>query len=273
MSNVKYPYHFCFSSYGVNVRISSNSAEVFGCASAAARTALIGNLEKIGYTDETQVFELPVEANGKISIIQDGVTMIAKEDSTFRFWKYFDSLVRILVADHSPHLVFIHAGVVGWRGKAIILPGDSFFGKTTFVSELARCGAEYYSDEYAIIDERGLVHPFARPLTMRGKGNDVCETPTEIEQIGGKKGGEPIPVGCVFFTKFDPESRPDYQFVTIGQGIVEIIRQTIAIRRNTEFAIKVLKNAFSNAIIVKSPRTEAEVFAREFLEFVDNTAI
>jgi hypothetical protein len=163
--------------------------------------------------------------------------------------------------------------VVGWRGKAILLPGDSFFGKTTFVYELARCGAEYYSDEYAIIDESGLVHPFPRPLTMRGKGNDVSETPTEIEEIGGKKGINPIPVGWVFFTKFEPESRPDYEFMTTGEGVVEIIGQTIAIRRNTEFAIKVLKNAFSSAIIVKSPRTEAEVFARKFLEFVDNTAI
>jgi hypothetical protein len=273
MSPVNHPYNFCFCSYGANVRISSNSAELLDVAVQTAGSALLGNLERIECSDPMQEFELIMNRYGKFSIIQNGRTMVADEDSTFRFWKYFDSLVRILVADHSPHLVFIHAGVVGWRGKAILLPGDSFFGKTTFVYELARCGAEYYSDEYAIIDESGLVHPFPRPLTMRGKGNEVSETPTEIEEIGGKKGVNPIPVGWVFFTKFEPESRPDYEFMTTGEGIVEIIGQTIAIRRNTEFAIKVLKNAFSSAIIVKSPRTEAEVFARKFLEFVDNTAI
>jgi hypothetical protein len=273
MSQISYRFNFCFSSYGVSVRISSNSEEILERAASTARAALLGNLEEISCSDSEQVFELPVEADGKIDIIQDGQTMISKEESSFRFWKYLDSLVRILVADHSPNLVFLHAAVVGWRQKAILIPGNSFFGKTTFVAELAKCGAEYYSDEYAIIDESGLVHAFPRPLTMRGKGNDVSETPITIEELGGVRGKCPIPVGCVFFTKFEPESGADYQFMTTGEGIVEIIGQTIAIRRNTEFAIKVLKNAFASAIIVKSPRTEAAEFARKFLEFVDNTAI
>jgi hypothetical protein len=273
MSNNNYPFNFCFLSYGVKVRISSDSDEILQHAAQTARSALLGKLVEIECADAMQSFEFPVTQDGKISIIQDGQTMVSEEEDTFRLWKYFDSLVRILVADHSPHMVFVHAGVVGWHGKAIVLPGDSFFGKTTLVHELARAGAHYYSDEYAVIDESGLVHPFARPLTMRGKGNDVSETPTQIEDIGGVAGIDPIPVGCVLFTKFEPESRPDYRFLTLGQGIVEVIGQTIAIRRNTEFAIKVLKNAFSSAIIVKSPRTEAEIFAREFLEFVDNTAI
>jgi hypothetical protein len=77
----------------------------------------------------------------------------------------------------------------------------------------------------------------------------------------------------VVFTKYDPESNPEYAFLTAGQGIVEVIGQTIGIRRNSEFVIKVLKNAFANAIIVKSPRNEAANFALELLEFVDNTAI
>jgi hypothetical protein len=33
-----------------------------------------------------------------------------------------------------------------------------------------------------------------------------------------------------------------------------------------------LKNALSDAIIVESPRPDAGIFARDFLEFVDNTA-
>jgi hypothetical protein len=57
-----------------------------------------------------------------------------------------------------------------------------------------------------------------------------------------------------------------------GQGIVGIIAQTIGIRRFSEFRIKVLKNALSDAIIVESPRPDAGIFARDFLEFVDNTA-
>jgi hypothetical protein len=50
---------------------------------------------------------------------------------------------------------------------AIVLPGRSFAGKTTLTAALLRRGAEYYSDEYAVLDHGGRVHPFARPLRVR----------------------------------------------------------------------------------------------------------
>jgi hypothetical protein len=264
-------YRSCFRSYGVGVSVESNSAEVLEQASAAARSALLHQVEEIdcGLADHT--FELWLEPDGTCTTLQDGESMVSDKISPI-YWKYFDSLVRLLVADFTTSRVFVHAGVVGWRGKAIVMPGDSYFGKTTFVAELVKCGAEYYSDEYAVIDPDGLVHPFARKLTMRTDGRHIIESAADVEDFGGRKGIDPIPVSCVFFTKYVPESDPDYQFMSTGQGIVEIVGQTIAIRRNAEFAIKVLKNAFSNAIIVKSPRTDATQFARDFLEFVDNTA-
>ena len=265
-------YRFCFESYGVKVRIESNSADIIEQASSTARSALLGNLAKIDCSDAEQVFQIPITSDGTCTVYQNGELMV--EDKTKpAYWKYFDSLVRILVAEFSPHNVFIHAGSVGWRGRAIILPGNSHFGKTTLVAELVRCGAEYYSDEYAIIDETGLVHPFARKLTMRENGRHVIEKPVDVEDFGGRKGSSPIPIAAVIFTKFDPEIEPEYEYLTTGQGVVEVIGQTIGIRRNSEFVIKVLKNAFSNAIIVKSPRNDAAKFARELLEFVDNKAI
>jgi hypothetical protein len=272
MTGDVYKYNYCFESYGVKVAIESNSADVLEQASTTARSALLGNLAEIGRADVEQVFQIPITADGVCTVYQNGELMV---EDTIRpaYWKYFDSLVRILVAEFSPERVFIHAGSVGWRGRAIILPGNSHFGKTTLVAELAKCGAVYYSDEYAIIDEKGLVHPFARKLTMRENGRHVIEKPVDVEEFGGKKGSIPIPVSAVVFTKYDPESNPEYAFLTPGQGIVEVIGQTIAIRRNSEFVIKVLKKAFSNAIILKSSRNEAAKFARELLEFVDNTAI
>src|SRR6476646_7063652 len=51
---------------------------------------------------------------------------------------------RHTVAALSPQRVFVHAGVVGLRGGAIVIPGASFSGKTTLVAELVRRGASYY---------------------------------------------------------------------------------------------------------------------------------
>ena len=81
-----------------------------------------------------------------------------------------DSELRGHVADHATDGFFIHAGVVAHRGRGIVIPGDSFSGKTTLVAELVRAGAGYYSDEFAVIDAEGLVHPYARPLSFRALG-------------------------------------------------------------------------------------------------------
>ena len=46
-----------------------------------------------------------------------------------------DALVRTRVAHDAPDRVFVHAGVVAQRGRAIVLPGRSMSGKTTLVAE------------------------------------------------------------------------------------------------------------------------------------------
>jgi hypothetical protein len=263
---------FCFKSYGVGIKIESNSSEVLDLAVKATQRALLERTVEISCADATQHFQILGDSDGVYGLFQNGREM-ATDKLSHKFWKYFDGLVRILVAEFTKEVVIVHAGVVGWHGKAIVVPGDSFFGKTTLIAEFIRSGAEYYSDEYAVFDERGMVHPFERPLAMRSAGPKVVETSTDIAEIGGRVGRDPIPVGVLLFTKYIPESKVNYQFLSRGEAVVRIIGQTIPIRRNSEFAIKVLKNAVSSAIIVESSRSEAREFVRGFLEFVDNTAI
>src|SRR4051812_15498788 len=52
------------------------------------------------------------------------------------------------VAERAPDHLFVHAGVVGWEGRAIVMPGASFAGKTTLVQAWLEAGATYYSDEF-----------------------------------------------------------------------------------------------------------------------------
>src|SRR5436190_4715199 len=42
----------------------------------------------------------------------------------------FETHVHSAVAEWSPSGLFLHAGVVGWRGRALVLPGYSRMGKT-----------------------------------------------------------------------------------------------------------------------------------------------
>ena len=77
------------------------------------------------------------------------------------------SVMRHHLAQHAPAHVFIHAGVVCVGGTSIVIPGSSRSGKTTLVAELVRAGAMYYSDEYAPVDSEGMIHPYAKPLSIR----------------------------------------------------------------------------------------------------------
>src|SRR5689334_8114216 len=106
MVHNKLNYQFCFKSYGVLVRLESNSREVLDQAIATARKALLGQAEEIDCGLAEQVFSFLISADGACSIIQNGQTMVTSE-TEIRFWKYFDSLVRILVAEFTKERIFL----------------------------------------------------------------------------------------------------------------------------------------------------------------------
>ena len=173
--------------------------------------------------------------------------------------------------------VFLHAGVIGWKGRAIVIPASSFAGKTTLVAELVKKGALYYSDEYAVLDEDGFVHPFPKMLSLRGSEGKFRQVDYTIESMGGKAGYEPIPVGLILLTWFDENEKSsenwEPEILSGGQGILEIISHTIPIRYNPKFALNVLNKVANRAIIAKSKRGEARMFADLLLNFFENKVI
>jgi hypothetical protein len=186
--------------------------------------------------------------------------------------KYFDWQIRLAIAEHAVGRVFLHAGVVGWRGKAIIMPAKSFCGKTTLVKVLTNMGAQYYSDEYAVLDELGYVHPFPKMLSIRGHKDEYQQTDFPVEALGGVKGNDPLPVGLILITEFDPEAEWEPQILSEGLGVMEMLSHTIPIRYNPKFSLKVLNKTVNHAIIVKTKRGEAKDFAVKLLSFFENKA-
>src|SRR4029077_14911688 len=104
-------------------------------------------------------------------VLYDGWVREARAREAEPVIQALESALRATVAEHSPNRVFVHGGAVAWNGKAIIVPGPSFSGKSTLVTELVRRGATYYSDEYAVLDARGRVHPFAAAPSLRPEGS------------------------------------------------------------------------------------------------------
>ena len=187
--------------------------------------------------------------------------------------KYFDWQLRLTIAEYAVDRVFLHAGVIGWRGKAIIMPAKSFGGKTTLVKVLTKMGAQYYSDEYAVLDEAGYVHPFPKMLSIRGQQDEYQQTDFSVESLGGVKGMEPLPVGMILITEYDSQAEWQPQILSDGLGVMEMLSHTIPIRYNPKFSLKVLNNTANHAIIVKTKRGEAKDFAVRLLSFFENKAL
>jgi len=167
-----------------------------------------------------------------------------------------ESQIRLLVAEHATQHVFVHAGVVGWSGVAIVVPGRTFSGKTTLVVELIRRGATYYSDEYAVFDAEGRVHPFAKPLSIREAGIwQQRERP--VEELGGRAGTKPLTVGLVVVARFEAGASWRPKQLSAGEGVLALLNQTVSVRRQPKQALDVLGRVVAQATVLEGVRGEA----------------
>lgn len=179
----------------------------------------------------------------------------------------FERDVQLTVAQKARKRVFVHAGVVAWRGRAIVIPGKSFAGKSTLVRELVRAGATYYSDEFAVLDPQGNVHPFARQLALRDKNQ--ANQKMSFQELGGKIGKRPIPVGTILVTHYRERARWRPKPLTPGLGALELLANTVTARSGQPIVLEVLTRVARDAKILKSPRGEAGDFAPHLLKQLD----
>jgi len=179
-----------------------------------------------------------------------------------------ESHVQLTVAEHAPRRVFVHAGVVGWKGKAIVIPGLSYSGKTTMVSKLIQAGATYYSDEYAVVNARGQVYSYPRRLGMR-MTDSFEATKISAAKLGGKTGVKPLRVGLVLSIKYKPGARWRPRRLTKGEGVLELLANTVSARSQPELALIALPKALTSARILKGVRGEAEDLVDKILASVD----
>lgn len=176
-----------------------------------------------------------------------------------------ESDLRLFVAELAHDRVFVHAGVVAWEGSAIVIPGRSFSGKSTLVAELLRAGAIYYSDEYAVFDKRGRVHPFAKDLEMRD-ANDWKQTRRAAQSFGGRIGTKPIPVGKILVTRYKAGSKWRPRHLSAGKTVLALLSNTVSARRQPERALATLQRVVAEAQALQGTRGEAQEMVRSILK-------
>ena len=174
--------------------------------------------------------------------------------------------VRLVVGEFAVRRVFVHAGVVGWKGRAIIIPAQSNQGKSTLVREFVKLGAVYYSDEFAVIDAAGRIHPYPKLISIREKwAAEGKQIDYPIEAFGGKQGKKPLILGKVLLTEFTSGKVRQLHELSQGSGILELLRHTISTQNNPARTLLYLQIATKNAEFWQGKRGEAVEFARQIL--------
>jgi hypothetical protein len=175
-----------------------------------------------------------------------------------------ESQLRTWIAVYAPDAVFVHAGAVGHDGGAIVVPGESFSGKTTLVAELVQRGATYLSDEFAVIDREGFVHPFPKPLSIRTPGSGPVQTPAA--SLGGTVGNGALPMSIACVTHYVPGADWRPRQLTGGEATLALLSRTVPARMRPQECLEFLTRAVKNAVVLEGERGEAEEFAEMLLD-------
>jgi hypothetical protein len=211
---------------------------------------------------------LPLPSTSRIkrlSLVYENVARIARTAHSEEALDALGSALRLHVAERAAGRIFVHAGVVGWQGRAIVIPGRSHSGKSRLVDALVRAGATYYSDEYAVLDGRGRVHAFPAPLKLRqespnGRGEVIEAVPAKSEPR------PPLRASLIAVTRYEPAARWRPRRLSAGQGVLALLDNTVPARRRPSQSLRALEAAIRSAVVVRGPRGDALSMAERLLE-------
>lgn len=250
-----------FVSYGARIAIDSDDDALLAAVAARLppRARATSAVPDLRYHIDVQT-ESGVQ---QYSVTRDRTPFLVTEDREHAV-SSLASDAEFHVAVHARRKLFVHAGAVGWRGNAIIIPGRTFSGKSSLVAALIRAGAMYYSDEFAVLDRAGRVHPFPRPLALRdARGQPAGRHPAPT--LGAAVGTTPLEVGLVLLTRFEPNGTWAPEERTPAEAMLALFANTVVAQRRPRMALATLRSAVANVRTLESVRGEADAIAHAIL--------
>lgn len=254
------PHQLAFEAYGMELRLCASEPELL---------------------DELESMMPPVWRRRPRSAVEHTLGLISEGDDIYSIYQdaicvhdapgrgyalmTMEGLIQGRVALKAPDFIFLHAGVVGDGDRAIVVPGMSFSGKTTLVRALVEAGALYYSDEFAVLDEAGRVHPYPKRLSLRTSAGDaLAETP--VEDLGGKRGEHPLSIGLVVVAHYLPGSSWQPRRLPRGAGALALFEHAVPGQERPEQTMRYVRRAAETAVVLEGERGEADELAHILLD-------
>lgn len=245
-----------FTAYGAQVGVRTNDAaalarvrELLPIGWAQAQAARVDELFSVWVAPPST---RPGRRN--FHLLYDGAERLARTLDLDAIYRALENYLLLAVGYLAEGYAFVHAGVVEFQGRAILIPGRSHSGKSTLVKALLDAGATYYSDEMAILDGQGYVHPYPLELALRQAEGVERRS---AEGWGSRAGADPLRVGLVVVTQYAEGVAWRPRDLTPARGVMALLDNTVSARRNPQTTLPILRRAIANARIVKSRRGDA----------------
>ncbi len=161
----------------------------------------------------------------------------------------------------------LHAGVMERDGVGVVFPAAPGSGKTTLCAGLLSRGWRFLSDEFALIDGEGMIHPYPKALCIKEGSFEVMEhlglpmvQPRRYRK--GKKGrvayvnprvagddslGRKCRLGHVVFPKFEQGATPRLRSLTRGETGFELAQLSFNLRKKGNEGMTMLMGALQGA--------------------------
>ncbi|MBX3171036.1 MAG: hypothetical protein KF760_26750 [Candidatus Eremiobacteraeota bacterium] len=205
----------------------------------------------------------------------DSPTVRFEWDALRHFWVRYpdeecvldlESALALEVATHSPQCLFVHAGTVRYRGRALVIPGVSRAGKSTLVEALVRRGTTYYSDEYAVFHPDGRVLPYPRKLSLRATPERPQGLSRQPESLGWEPQMGPIPLGWILDCRYT--GRHDLQSISPGESLLSLFANAVAARSRAKALFHSLSKALDGVSALRGVRAEADDAAAWIMDWL-----
>jgi hypothetical protein len=240
-----------FLSHGVRIGIRVNNPEAL--QRVAERVPAHGQPCAAPFVDELCSLLVAGSAGSpgvrRYNLLYWGSGRIARTLDEEDVFQQLESLLHFIISSRARRKVFLRAGVVGWRGQAILICGPRSGGTTTLVKALVRAGAAHYSDQYAVLDARGRVHAYPHRLTSAEENGG---------KFGDQSGTKPLPVGLIVLTEYQSEARWRPRTLSAGQAMLALLANTVQARQRPKAALAICRLVASSATILKGKRGEAD---------------
>ncbi len=201
--------------------------------------------------------------NTRFQLTRDGVR-VGSSRSLSEICRELESDMHFRVALAAREFLFVHAGVVQWKGRAVVVPGRTGTGKSSLIMALVQAGAEYFSDEYTVLDREGRVHSYPKPLSQRRDGG-----PPRLhtaEALGGQPEAPAVPMGLALITRFRDGATWSPRRIGKAQVMMALFDNTVVAESRPEFALSVLAKAVEGTEGLGSERGEASEMASALLD-------